>query len=180
MKRACRAPMPSKPPPGSSPWYPLHYLLCLDAAAYARQSEGSASSSSSSSAAATTAAFQAAAEPLVVRIVELFPECASKRIMEGVRFNMGNLPLELAISRGWPVGVVEAIIKAYPAGAKALDPEKKRKSFKPKDWKQPDSIKGCRWPRKIAEDMHPPPADEVLRLLPKPTKDIPTTCRFGL
>ena len=65
------------------------------------------------------------------------------RVMEGVRWQLGNLPLEFAVTRGWPEAVVRAVVKAYPAAATALDPVRKKKKFDPKDWK-PERIQGCR------------------------------------
>ena len=160
--KAASQPMQSKPPPGSSPWYPLHYLLCLDAAAYARNSSSDGDGGGgASSAAAATAAFQAAAEPLILRVIELFPDAAAMRVMEGVRFSMGNLPVEYAISRGWHANVVEALLKAHPAAATSLDPAKNAKKFDAKSWK-PESVKGCRWLRKIAEECVPAAHDDVL------------------
>ena len=91
---------------------------------------------------------------------------------------MGNLPVEYAISRGWHANVVEALLKAHPAAATSLDPAKNAKKFDAKSWK-PESVKGCRWLRKIAEECVPAAHDDVLRLLPKPSKDSPPTWTDG-
>ena len=42
--------------------------------------------------------------------------------MEGVRWQLGNLPLKYAVARGWSPAVGGAPIKAYPAAATTLDP----------------------------------------------------------
>ena len=155
--QACRAPLLNlAAPKGSSPWLPLHYLL-------ARLPRGTGRETSI-----------AAAEPLILRILELHPAQASARVMEGVRFQLGNLPLEFAVTRGWPEAVVKAVVKANPAATTSLDPLRMKKKFDKAAW-NPTSSKGCRYMRKIAMDAYaaaaegPPPA-ELLRLLPKPSK----------
>jgi hypothetical protein len=161
---ACKKPM--KLAVEGSPWSPLHYLLTLDCASYSRPMGGA------SAAAAADAAYHASAEPLILRILKINPAAASQRTMEGVRWPMGCLPLEYAISRHWGVEVVDAIIKAYPAALTTLDPVKKTKGFDPKKYKA-TSIKGNRWMRQIAENIYPPSPPEIIRLLPRPTKDTP-------
>ena len=181
--------MPGKSP--GSPWLPLHYLL-------ARLPQASGGNG---------ALAQSAAEPLVLRLLEIYPASASARVQEGVRWPLGHLPLEFGLTRNWSVAVVSAIVKAYPAGVSVLDPMRKMKGFNPKEWK-PESSRGCRWMRKIATDLYASrgvagtasaaaagAADDdaakatelakehqklVLRLLPRPTKTAPLVWTPGL
>mmetsp|Transcript_14637 Transcript_14637/g.19012 ORF Transcript_14637/g.19012 Transcript_14637/m.19012 type:complete len:353 (+) Transcript_14637:102-1160(+) len=172
---ACKHPMKLNPP--GSPWLPLHYLLTLDCASYSRQSSNGGAGGGgggASAAAAADAAYHASAESLILRILKYFPTAASQRTMEGVRYPMGCLPLEYAITRHWGVEVVTAIIKANPLALQCLDPIKKPKGkdFDPKKYKA-TSIKGQRWMRQIALNIYPPVSSDILRLLPNPTKDSP-------
>jgi hypothetical protein len=172
--------MPGKSP--GSPWLPLHYLL-------ARLPQASG---------AEGALARAAAEPLVLRLLELHPPSAAARVQEGVRWPLGHLPLEFGLTRGWSTAVVAALVAAYPAGAAALDPLRKTKKFNAAAW-QPDSCRGCRWMRKIATDLFASrgaagvaASDEqakalakeqqklVLRLLPRPSKKAPLVWTPGL
>jgi len=176
---ACKTPMGTTPPLGatgarSSPWLPLHYVLTLDCAQYARGEKGA------SSAAAADAAFKAAAEPLIVRLCKLHPDSCKARVMEGVRFQLGSLPAEFAIARGWGAVAVKAILEAYPQAATLLDPTANKKKFDPKTYSQPTSLKGARWLRKIGEEARPPASAEVLRLLPRPSKEIPPKWTSGV
>jgi len=52
------------------------------------------------------------------------------------------------------------LLQAYPAGATALDPAGNKKKFDVSAW-QPQSVKGCRWARKIADEAWPPASDDV-------------------
>lgn len=132
-QNACKKPMKISVP--GSPWLPLHYLLTLDCSTYTRPSTttGNAGTSgltgSSAAAAAADAAYHASAEPLILRILKLYPASAQQRTMEGVRYPMGCLPLEYALSRHWGLEVVEAIIKAYPLALNTIDPIKKPKGL---------------------------------------------------
>jgi hypothetical protein len=69
---------------------------------------------------AAASACRAAAEPLIRAILKAHPASAQARIMETVRFQLGHLPLELAVTRGWGVGVVEAVLKVRARGASGL------------------------------------------------------------
>jgi len=148
---------------------------------------------------------QSAAEPLVLRLLEIYPASASARVQEGVRWPLGHLPLEFGLTRNWSVTVLSAIVKAYPVGVSVLDPMRKMKGFNPREWK-PESSRGCRWMRKIATDLYASrgnssaaggggAADDdaakateqakeqqklILRLLPRPSKTAPLAWTPGL
>ena len=50
-----------------------------------------------------------AAEPLIQALLRAYAPAAAMRTMEGVRFPDGHLPLELAITRGWPASVCKMV-----------------------------------------------------------------------
>ena len=62
------------------------------------------------------------AEPLVGALLQAHPRAAQQRVLEGVPFPFGHLPLELAVTRGWDARVVAKVHGAYRAAASTLDP----------------------------------------------------------
>ena len=72
-------------------YLPLHVLLMQSAMS------GDASSKAAAAAAAGAAA---ASKPLLKKLLEVHPEGAQARIMQGLTFPLGHLPLFLAIQRG--------------------------------------------------------------------------------
>ena len=153
--KAASAPMPGECT--GSPWQALHVVLTQD----------SGKGLGADVEAAAAAARRLAAEPLIGQLLKCYAPSANMRVMEGVRFPDGHLPLELAITRGWPASVVKMIADAYPAATTTLDQiTRKKGTEKPKE--APTALKGLRWMRKIAEDVKAGVDDDVLLLLPKP------------
>ncbi|KAH8057749.1 hypothetical protein JL721_9677 [Aureococcus anophagefferens] len=129
------------------------------------------------------------AEPLVGALLQAHPRAAQQRVLEGVPFPFGHLPLELAVTRGWDARVVaKAEKKTAGKGAKpppaSSAPEIALHEIKgggtvatlaAAGWKKedaPESIRGLRWCRKAAESCKPRIKLDVLLLLPKPDKDL--------
>ena len=62
------------------------------------------------------------AEPLFQSLLSANPRAAQQRVLEGVPYPFGHLPLELAVTRGWDARVVTKVHGAYRAAASTLDP----------------------------------------------------------
>lgn len=64
------------------------------------------------------------AEPLVKALCKAYPGAAEQRVLEGSPFPCGQLPLELAVTKGWDARVVQQVHNAYPRASQTLDPVK--------------------------------------------------------
>ena len=64
------------------------------------------------------------AEPLVKALCKAFPGACEQRVLEGSPHPCGQLPLELAVTKGWDARVVDVVQKTYPKAAETLDPVK--------------------------------------------------------
>ena len=95
--KAAAAPMPGECT--GSPWLALHVVLTQD----------SGKGLGADVKAAAAAARRLAAEPLIQALLRAYAPAAAMRTMEGVRFPDGHLPLELAITRGWPASVCKMV-----------------------------------------------------------------------
>jgi len=126
-------------------------------------------------AAAAASARRRMATPLVLDLVKAYPAACERHVMQGVRYEEGHLPLELALTRHWGADVCGAILKAYPAAEKVVESAKQFK--KPKHAKKeeakksggekpPATLRLKRWMRKAAEQADAD--DDVLVLLSKP------------
>lgn len=139
-----------------SDWLPIHCILMMG--------NCSETAGSSSSKRAADKALMDTATPLLKKILDLKPECAARRVMPGVRYPNGQLPIFLALLRGWSLDVVSTLIACYPEGCTTLDP-----LTEPKKNKQPP-ISKCRYARKIAEEVGASPAILELLAIPKKKK----------
>ena len=135
---AALVPMPE------SDWLPIHCILMMGNIA--------ATADSGHAKRAADKALMDTATPLLKKIVELKPECVAARVMPGVRYPNGQLPLFLALLRGWSFDVVKLLLDAYPDGGTTLDPISETKKGKL------PGINKCRFARKIAEEAGAPPA----------------------
>ena len=129
---AALVPMPE------SDWLPIHCILMMGNIA--------ATSESGHAKKAADKALMDTATPLLKKIIALKPECAAARVMPGVRYPNGQLPIFLALLRGWSFDVVKLILDAYPEGGTTLDPIAETKKGKL------PGINKCRFARKIAEE----------------------------
>ena len=64
------------------------------------------------------------AEPLVKALCKAYPGACEQRVLEGSPHPCGQLPLELAVTKGWDARVVDVVQKTYPKAAETLDPVK--------------------------------------------------------
>ena len=64
------------------------------------------------------------AEPLVKALCKAHPGACEQRVLEGSPHPCGQLPLELAVTKGWDARVVDVVQKTYPKAAETLDPVK--------------------------------------------------------
>ena len=64
------------------------------------------------------------AEPLVRALCKAYPGACEQRVLEGSPHPCGQLPLELAVTKGWDARVVDVVQKTYPKAAETLDPVK--------------------------------------------------------
>lgn len=137
-----------------SGYLPLHTLLMQSV---------NPGDTASRAAVAAAAAAAASAKPLIKLLLKVNPDGAQERVMVGMQYPLGHLPLFLALQRGWDADVVKSIADAYPDALQICDPLKEEK-------KPPKAInlKKVRFARKIAEEASAD--DAVLKLLPKPTK----------
>lgn len=145
---AALVPMPD------SDWLPIHCILMMGNIA--------ATSESGFAKKAADKALMDTATPLLKKIIALKPECAAKRVMPGVRYPNGQLPLFLALLRGWSFDVVKLLIDAYPEGNTTLDPISETKKGKM------PGINKCRFARKIAEEAGA--SQQILDILAIPKK----------
>ena len=94
---AALVPMPE------SDWLPIHCVLMM----------GHVDADMTPAKKAVEHALMVNATPLLKKILEKSPESAAQRVMKGVRYPEGQLPIYLALLRGWDKDVVEALLKAH-------------------------------------------------------------------
>ena len=57
-------------------------------------------------------------------LCKAYPGACEQRVLEGSPHPCGQLPLELAVTKGWDARVVDVVQKTYPKAAETLDPVK--------------------------------------------------------
>lgn len=152
---AARDRFPSNDCYKGSDWYPLHYMLTQDV-----------SNGTGDSRAAAARARRLVATPVVLALIKAYPAAAAHRFMEGVRYPRGHFPLELAIAKGWGLGICEALLEAYPEAATTVDPATDKAQQRLESKENLQSLKGLRWLRRVAETSGAD--DAIVSLLPKP------------
>ena len=64
------------------------------------------------------------AEPLVKALCQAYPGACEQRVLEGSPHPCGQLPLELAVTKGWDARVVDVVQKTIPRLPKRWTPSR--------------------------------------------------------